>query len=147
MSTVIIGKDVVVNTVQAAGFDTVTGTFFPGASYNMLGRWESVEITITRKWFTVTSSDATIEERREGPIDWKASTKNMIRSVGSAAIAIGRTNSYIQFFWKDGSGETYTLVGGISEAGYSQNAEAGKDNLEIINIGYGGSILENFLVD
>ena len=56
----VIGRDVTVYSLQASGQD---GNPQSGTVSSMLGRWESIDITITNEWATVTSSDATQPEK------------------------------------------------------------------------------------
>jgi len=138
MSKVLIGKDVVAYVVTGGGIDTTTNTFSPSANYTMLGRWESIEIETSADWFVTTSSDAQIKERRQGPVDWKASLKGLIRDGGSAFLLLAEYNSYVQFtFTESSGGRTITGVAGIDRAGAQYSQEAWKDSLELINVGYG----------
>lgn len=137
MAQSIIGKDVTAYLIQAGGVDT-GGTPTAGAAYTALGKWETVEFSFTTKWFETTPSDGTIETRRAGPNDWKATLSNMVRNdIGSLSLLVGLNNNFIYFsFTERETGKSLSCTGGISEANFTANAEAWKDKFEILNVGY-----------
>ena len=141
MAKVLVGKDVTAYTVYGAGDDSVSASFSPSTSYNLVGRWKDIKVSLDATWTKVTSSDGLWAEKRLTELDWRATLNNIVRSNGSSGLALAKEFDYIQVSFVGGDGGTITLKGGISQGSYEAGREARADGLEIENIGvdgYGG---------
>lgn len=138
---VLIGRDVSAYIVQGGGYDFATiNTFQAGNIISMLGAWESIEIKFKNNWVDVSASSASEPEKRRTMYEWTASLKSRIRGTGSVAIDMMGSNDYILVSFTDVTGRVMQLIGGISEAGYNRDKDAGTGTLEIESVGtYNGA--------
>ena len=137
MAKQIIGKDVTAYLVNAGGIDTSGSSPSAGAAYQYLGKWKSFELTVSQKWFETTSSDGGVEERRDGPSDWKCTISGQVRGdTGSNAITLALGTNYIYVtFTESATGKTMSMVGGISEGSGTFGQEPWDDKLEVLCTG------------
>lgn len=135
-----VGLDVTVFAVQAMGQD---GNPQSGASSSYLGRWESVEITLTNEWVSVRSSDSPNQEKRWKGADFTGSLKTWIDDGGSQNIELfGIAQLLFITFTEKNSHKTMFCRAGISKAGATWGADNGKDSLDFEDVGsvnFGGA--------
>ena len=135
-----IGHDVSVFAVQASGYDLTPAS---GAVSNYLGRWESVEITLTNEWSDVSSSDATQPEKRWKMATFTGSLKGWIDNSGSQNLLLfGAAQLVIITFTEKNSNRVMFCKAGISKAGATWGADNGKDSLDFEDVGalnFGGA--------
>lgn len=130
-----VGHDVRVFAVEAAGQD---GNPANGATTNFLGRWESIEVTLTNQWATVSSSDATQPEKRWKMAEFTASLKTWIDNTGSQQMLLfGQAQLVVVTFTEINSGRVMVLRAGISKASATWNMDSGKDSVELEDVGSG----------
>lgn len=133
MSYKFIGHDVSVFSAQALGQDLNPSS---GASSSYLGRWESVEITLTNDWSTVSSSDAIQPEKRWKMASFTGSLKTWIDAGGSQQLELFGIAQLVFIVFTDGlSGKTMFCRAGITKAGATWGADNGKDSLDFEDVG------------
>jgi len=133
MSQKFIGHDVTVFALQAAGQD---GNPASGATTSLLGRWESIEITLTNVWSVVSSSDAVQPEKRWKMADFTGSCKGWIDTFGSQQLELfGVAQLVIITFTNSNDGKTMVCRAGISKVHAAWGADNGKDDLDFEDVG------------
>lgn len=131
----VIGRDVTV-----FGLANTDANGSAGAVTGMLGRWESIEVTIDKDWADLTPSDAAEPEMRKTMDKWSASIKSFVDGLGSTALRLA-LNDYVQVvFTEVQSGATITLRGGIDKAGATFGQDNAKDSLDISSKGKLGGL-------
>ena len=127
MGNSLIGKDVTAYTVQGQGFNNANGNASAGPTFNLIGSWKDIEITVSMDWVDRSPSSADWKVQRRTTRNFKGTAKNLVDSgLGSSGLILPLAGDQVILTFTTIDGASCTVFAGITEGGIT----AGKDGLD-----------------